>query len=110
MMLWNGVDVAISYCSLFVLMESILLDFRRQAMSQQCRMMSSSESMSISEREVDAVLEACAGDARATIRALLIGQAFLQQELTRTQARISAGYCRVKTHGVLQTPGSVPMG
>ncbi|MGE4373673.1 MAG: hypothetical protein AB7E29_12395 [Xanthobacter sp.] len=65
-------------------------------MPQQGRVMDFTGPQPVSEGEIDAVLEACAGDARASIRALLIGQAFLQQELVRIKARVSNGYCRGK--------------
>lgn len=48
----------------------------------------------VSEREVEAALASCDGDARATIRALLIGQAWLEGELSRVRAGLSVGYLR----------------
>lgn len=48
----------------------------------------------VSEAEVDAALEACDSDPRATIRALLVGQAYLEHQLSRLQADTSAGFRR----------------
>jgi hypothetical protein len=48
----------------------------------------------ISESEIDEALATCDGDARATIRALLIGQAYLEHEMSRLQAAASAGFRR----------------
>ncbi len=48
----------------------------------------------VSEGEIDEALAACKGDARATIRALLIGQAWLEGELSRARADASLGYTR----------------
>jgi hypothetical protein len=45
----------------------------------------------VSEADIDQALAACDGDPRATIRALLIGQAYLEHEASR---RSSAGYSR----------------
>jgi len=38
------------------------------------------------ERDSDAAIAACGGDARATVRALLIANAFLEAELARSAA------------------------
>lgn len=46
------------------------------------------------ERDTDLAIEACGGDARAAVRALLIANAFLESELTKAQARTSVGYAR----------------
>lgn len=46
------------------------------------------------ERDVDACVEACGGDMRATIKALMIANAYLEEELRRVS---SAGYMRRKT-------------
>lgn len=48
----------------------------------------------VSEQVVDEALAACNGDARAVIRDLLLGQAWLEHELSHAIARISAGYVR----------------
>ena len=48
----------------------------------------------VSDREIDEALAACKGDVRATIRALLIGQAWLEGELSRARAYASLGYTR----------------
>jgi hypothetical protein len=46
------------------------------------------------ERSVAEAIEACDGDLRATVRALIVANAFLEQELERTRALISRGYAR----------------
>jgi len=43
------------------------------------------------ERDIDACIEACGGDVRATIRALMIANVFLEEELSRLT---SSGYTR----------------
>ncbi|MBB6308879.1 hypothetical protein [Xanthobacter tagetidis] len=48
----------------------------------------------VSEAEIDEALATCDGDARATIRALLIGQAYLEHEMSRLQSAASAGFRR----------------
>lgn len=48
----------------------------------------------VSEQEVDQALAACDGDPRATIRALLVGQAYLEHQMSRLKADISAGFQR----------------
>lgn len=48
----------------------------------------------VSEQEVDEALAACDGDPRATIRALLVGQAFPEHQMSRLQADTSAGFHR----------------
>lgn len=45
----------------------------------------------VSELDVDHALAECEGDARATIRALLVGQAYLEQQMKRLA---SSGYSR----------------
>ena len=47
-----------------------------------------------SDAEIDAVLAAFSGDARAAIRSLLIANEFLMAELERSQASQSVGYIR----------------
>ena len=46
------------------------------------------------EHDVDAAIAACGGDLRATIRALLIANAFLESELTKATSKVSMGYAR----------------
>lgn len=48
----------------------------------------------VSETEIDEALAACDGDPRATIRALLVGQAYLEHEMSRIQADASSGFRR----------------
>lgn len=52
------------------------------------------EPIVITEADVSAVLAECSGDARATIRALLHGQALLQQQLEEARKQASWGYLR----------------
>lgn len=47
--------------------------------------------LTVTEEEIDQALDQCDGDPRATIRALLVGQAFLDREL---QLQTSRGYSR----------------
>lgn len=46
------------------------------------------------ELSVADAIAACDGDLRATVRALIVANAFLEQELERAQALISRGYVR----------------
>lgn len=46
------------------------------------------------ERDTDTAISACGGDMRATVRALLIANAFLESELTKALAKTSTGYAR----------------
>lgn len=46
----------------------------------------------VTETEVDDAIAACDGDLRATVRALLVGQAFMEHENSRMT---SAGYRRL---------------
>lgn len=43
---------------------------------------------------VDEAIRACDGDLRATVRALIVANEFLEEELNRTQAMLSRGYVR----------------
>lgn len=56
----------------------------------------------VSDAEIDQALAACDGDPRATIRALLVGQAYLEHQMSRLKADASAGFRR---HGSLQSEG-----
>lgn len=46
------------------------------------------------ERDIDTAIEACGGDMRATVRALLLANAFLEFELAKALAKTSSGYAR----------------
>ncbi|MBP2147905.1 hypothetical protein [Xanthobacter flavus] len=48
----------------------------------------------VSDAEIDEALAACDGDARATIRALLVGQAYLEREMSQIKADASFGFRR----------------
>ncbi|WP_428031467.1 hypothetical protein [Ancylobacter sp.] len=45
----------------------------------------------VSDAEVDRAVAACEGDLRATVRALLVGQVYMQAAM---QKKVSAGYVR----------------
>lgn len=55
----------------------------------------------VSEAEIDEAIAACEGDPRATIRALLVGQAYLEHEMSRVQADASAGFRRSRRRHAL---------
>ena len=46
------------------------------------------------ERDTDLAIEACGGDARAAVRALLLANAFLESELAQVMRTASTGYAR----------------
>ena len=46
------------------------------------------------ERDTDAAIAACGGDAQATVRALVVANAFLEAELARSAAATSKRYAR----------------
>jgi hypothetical protein len=46
------------------------------------------------EASVAEAVEACDGDLRATVRALIVANAFLERELERAHTLISRGYVR----------------
>nr|WP_024278651.1 hypothetical protein [Xanthobacter sp. 126] len=48
----------------------------------------------VSDAEIDEALAACDGDPRATIRALLVGQAYLEHEMSRLRVEVSSGFRR----------------
>ena len=48
----------------------------------------------VSDADIDEALAACDGDPRATIRALLVGQAYLEHEMSRLMVLVSAGFRR----------------
>lgn len=51
------------------------------------------------EEAIDAALDACDGDTRAALRALIIANSFLEEELSRTRAQLSRGYTRAARSG-----------
>ena len=69
-------------CSLFVLMsiwrEGVTVDDEKDPL----------------DRAVDAAIEACEGDARAAVKAFIIANQFLQDELEELRAAVSKGYRR----------------
>src|SRR5687767_12258804 len=46
------------------------------------------------EADVDTVIAACGGDARAAVRTLIVAYEFLSTELERVRASVSIGYTR----------------
>ncbi|MCS0497836.1 hypothetical protein NVS89_22350 [Ancylobacter sp. MQZ15Z-1] len=52
------------------------------------------EPIAISEADVDEAIAACDGDLRATIKALLIGQQYLEVALEMARQEASWGYIR----------------
>ncbi|WP_414470665.1 hypothetical protein [Microvirga sp. M2] len=56
------------------------------------------------EAEVTAVIEACGGDPRTAIKALLVEQHIQEQRIERLAAALSFGYVRGRT-GVMPTWG-----
>jgi len=56
-----------------------------------------SEGASALEASINAAIEACDGDMRATVRALIIANGFLEEELNRALRMISRGYWRGRT-------------
>ena len=46
------------------------------------------------EMAVNEAIKACDGDLRATVRALIVANGFLEDELNRTRAMLSRGYVR----------------
>lgn len=53
----------------------------------------------VSDDEIDINLAQCDGDPRETIRRLLVGQAYLEHEISRLRADTSAGFHRRKRAG-----------
>lgn len=51
----------------------------------------SDDCFDVSEAQVDAAVAACNGDLRATVRALIVGQVYLQDTMRK---KVSAGYER----------------
>ncbi|MDQ0349391.1 hypothetical protein [Ancylobacter vacuolatus] len=52
------------------------------------------EPIDVTDDDVNTALEACGGDARATIKALLIAGQFLERELDEARQEASRGYVR----------------
>jgi hypothetical protein len=48
------------------------------------------------EAEVDDAIATCGGDARVTVRVLLVANSYLETEIERLQQAVSAGYSRRK--------------
>ncbi|MDQ0510859.1 hypothetical protein [Ancylobacter amanitiformis] len=52
------------------------------------------ETIAVSEADIDEAIEACDGDLRATIKALLVGQQYLEIALEMSRQEASWGYVR----------------
>ena len=52
------------------------------------------EALNAYEAAVDQAIATCGGDLRATIKALLIANEFLESELERVSVQVSNGYAR----------------
>ncbi|WLA64930.1 hypothetical protein [Bradyrhizobium diazoefficiens] len=46
------------------------------------------------ELAADQAIEACGGDARETVKALLVANDFLERQLDKLRAKVSTGYAR----------------
>lgn len=55
------------------------------------------------ERATDEAIEACDGDAWAAVRALLVANEALEEEIARLSTRISAGYARGRVRKTAST-------
>jgi hypothetical protein len=63
-------------------------------MSMRDRASSSALDAAALEAGVAAAIEACDGDLRATIRALILANALLEEELAQARAQLSRGFIR----------------
>ena len=68
------------------------------------------EPLTVSEEDIDAVLEACGGNSRGTIRALLIGQQFLEAALEEARQEASWGYVRGRPSRKIRTQADAEEG
>lgn len=48
------------------------------------------------EEAIDVAIDACEGDVRAALRALIIANSFLEEEVSRVRAQLSRGYARAQ--------------
>ena len=55
------------------------------------------------EAAADQAIEACGGDARDTVKALLVANEFLEAEVKELQAAVSFGYAHGLRHGRTKT-------
>ncbi|MFC3693222.1 hypothetical protein [Chenggangzhangella methanolivorans] len=63
-------------------------------MAEAAKPMGPDEAALALERATDEAVEACDGDAWAAVRALLIANAALEEEVARLSSRVSNGYAR----------------
>ncbi|MGA0563654.1 hypothetical protein ACO2RV_14515 [Ancylobacter sp. VNQ12] len=59
----------------------------------------------VSDADIDEAIEACDGDMRATIRALLIGQQYLEIALEMARQEASWGYARGRSSRQIKKVG-----
>jgi hypothetical protein len=55
------------------------------------------------EVATDQAIEACGGDARQAVKALLVANEFLEAQIEQLQADVSKGYARGYYHGRFKT-------
>lgn len=60
------------------------------------------EAIKVTDADIDEAIEACDGDMRATIKALLIGQQYLEVALEMARQEASWGYVRGRPRGSLR--------
>jgi hypothetical protein len=60
------------------------------------------ETAALREAEVDEAIATCGGDVRAALRATLIANAYLEAEIERLTAAISAGFARGRMSKTMQ--------
>ncbi|MBB3771486.1 hypothetical protein FHS55_002085 [Angulomicrobium tetraedrale] len=65
------------------------------------------DAFTVPEEAIDEALETCAGDARATIRALLLGQAVLRRRVDEARRGASWGYPRGRPSRWINRHGEV---
>ncbi|HMF50286.1 MAG TPA: hypothetical protein VK603_16660 [Candidatus Saccharimonadales bacterium] len=55
------------------------------------------------EAAADQAIEACGGDARGAVKALIVANEFLEAQVEELQADVSKGYARGYHHGRFKT-------
>lgn len=69
-----------------------------------------SDPFTVAEADIDEVLQMCGGDPRDAIRALLIGQRFLEVALDEARQEASWGYVRGRPSRKTKGRGDAPEG
>jgi hypothetical protein len=80
-----AVDLAAPICSVFVLISESPMSEHALRKAQAAQAL---------EQEVDQAIEACGGDIRAALRAALIANSFLLEEIERLTRAVSVGFTR----------------